>query len=267
MDKSGQSRGFTLVELLAATAVFILLMGLLMQVLGSVSRTSDASQRRLEVLRQAIAALQRVEFDLRDSLHTGGAGILVKKGVVGAGNINDELYFLAPVTGVRSVADPRKLSLVKYGVDSPSGQPSFGQWPDMPTLSRTVHPYGWDDYVSNILPLTLSSVANVASPDETQKISPSIIRYEICFQKWDGTITNLPPTDPSTVRALVIGVVAIDRKAASRLTQGERDSLASKFEKPRTDGITPSAAWNGNIGNLPQSVREGIRIYEQTISI
>ncbi len=57
MDKRTHIKAFTLIELLAATAVFILLMGLLMQVLGSVSSTSDLSQRRLEVLRQAITAL------------------------------------------------------------------------------------------------------------------------------------------------------------------------------------------------------------------
>ncbi len=242
-------------------------MGLLMQVLGSVSRNSDASQRRLEVLRQAISAIQRVEFDLRDSIHTGGAGILVKKG--GAGNINDELYFVAPVTATKNGGDPRKLSLVKYGVESPgTQQPSFGQWPDMPTLSRTVRPYGWADYVSDIFPLSASSVADAVRDGDTQKISPSIIRYEICFQQWNGTIVNQPPKkDWSSVRALLISVVAIDRKAASRLTQGERDSLASKFEKPREDGDRPAEQWNDVIGNLPQSVREGIRIYEQTISI
>jgi len=265
VDKRRQHRAFTLVELLAATAVFVLLMGLLMQVLGSVSGTSDLSQRRLEVLRQAITALQRVEFDLRDTIRTGGSGIFVSKG--GSGNINDELYFFAPVSGSTSPTAPRKLSLVKYGVSSPtSDQPSFGQWPEMPSLSRTVRPFGWGDDIGRLLPLS-GSVASAAVADgDTQKISPSIIRYEICFQQWNGSITSQPPSDWSSVRALVIGVVAIDRKAASRLSQGERDSLASQFAKPGS-GDHPSAKWNDVIGNLPQSVREGIRIYEQTISI
>ncbi len=265
MDNRSHTRAFTLIELLAATAVFILLMGLLMQVLGSVSSTSDLSQRRLEVLRQAITALQRVEFDLRDTIRTGGSGIFVSKG--GSGNINDELYFLAPVSGSTSPTEPRKLSLVKYGVDAPgTQQPSFGQWPEMPALSRTVVPFGWKDDVGKLFPLTSSSAASAASGGDTQQISPSIIRYEICFQQWNGTITSQPPSDWSSVRALLVGVVAIDRKAASRLTQGERDSLASKFEKPGAND-RPSAKWNDVIGNLPQSVREGIRIYEQTISI
>lgn len=265
MDNRRHTRAFTLIELLAATVVFILLMGLLMQVLGSVSSTSDLSQRRLEVLRQAISALQRVEFDLRETIRTGGSGIFVNKG--GSGNINDELYFLAPVSGSTSPTEPRKLSLVKYGVASPgAAQPSFGQWPEMPALSRTVVPFDWADDVGRLLPLSASTTASAATGGDTQQISPSVIRYEICFQQWNGTITSQPPTDLSSVRALLIGVVAIDKKAASRLTQGERDSLAVRFEKPK-DGVRPSAKWNDEIGNLPQSVREGIRIYEQTISI
>lgn len=266
MDKHRQQRAFTLVELLAATAVFVLLMGLLMQVLGSVSSTSDLSQRRIEILRQAISALQRVEFDLRDTIRTGGSGIFVVKG--GSGNINDSLYFLAPVSASTGPSgDPRKLSLVRYGVASPAtGQPSFGQWPEMPALSRTVKPFGWDDDIGTLLPLTASGAEDVLSKGDIQQISPGIIRYEICFQQWDGTITSQPPSSWSSVRALLIGVVAIDRKAASRLTQGERDSLALKFDKPGNND-RPSAKWNGVIGNLPQSVREGIRIYEQTISI
>ncbi|GAT35331.1 type II secretory pathway, component PulJ [Terrimicrobium sacchariphilum] len=265
MDKPRSNGAFTLVELLAATAVFILLMGLLMQVLGSVSSTSDLSQRRLEVLRQAITALQRVEFDLRETIHTGGSGIFVNKG--GSGNINDELYFFAPVSGSTSPAAPRKLSLVKYGVSSPAtDQPSFGQWPEMPSLSRTVRPFGWGDDVGKLLPLSDTAASTAIAAGDTQQISPSIIRYEICFQQWNGTISSQPPSDWASVRALIIGVVAIDRKAASRLTQGERDSLASQFAKPGAND-RPSAKWNGVIANLPQSVREGIRIYEQTISI
>ncbi len=259
-------RAFSLLEMLAASAVLSVLMVLLIQVLGTLSTTSSSSQRRSEMMKQAIGAFERVHFDLKERIQTGGTSILVVKG--DSASVNDTLWFIAPVSASvnHTPNEPRKLSLIRYGIQPrPSGQPGFDGWPDMSVFSRSVVPFAWGNNIGNFLPLTSSQVSSAVGDAETQSVSPSIIRFEICFQKWDGTVVDNPPDDFSAVRALIFGMVSVDKNAVGRLTSSERAALAAKFPKP-SNNQRPASAWNSVVASLPSNLKATLRIYEQTIS-
>lgn len=256
---------FTLIELLAACAVFAILAALLLQVLGSVTASTSSSRARSEVLRQAIGALERVHRDLAGLVQSGKWKLLVVKGSGSAGN--DALVFLAPLNAARQPAAPRQLSLVRYGIDPrAAGAPSFGEWPEMPAFSRTARAFSWGDDLGAYLPFTESKAKAALSAAEPQQIAPGVIRYEVCFQLRDGSIVTDEPADPASIRALICGVVAVDRQSIARLPAAERDGVASRFPKAQPNQ-RPLEAWRGSIEQLPPAVRQTIHIYEQTIPI
>lgn len=261
-----RSRGaFTLVEILVAGAVFAILAGLLLQVFGSLTASTSSSQARSEALRQAIGALERVDRDLAGFVQSGKWKLLVVKGTGASGN--DSLVFLAPVSTAKLPAAPRQLSLVRYGIESRAADtPSFGGWPEMPAFSRTARTFSWDDDLGAYLPFTESAANAALSGAEPQQIAPGVIRCEVCFQLWDGSIVAEEPADPAGIRAIICGIVAVDRQSVAKLSASERDSVASRFPKAGLHQ-RPLEAWRGSIEQLPPAVRKTIHVYEQTISI
>ncbi len=256
----GDVRAFTLIELLAACAIFMVLIVMATQVFGSVSSTAALAQRRLEILKQVVGAMERLRFDLQGLVTTGEARLWVEKNENGG---SDALYFAAPVAASASPADPRKLSVVRFGIEPrPDGAPSDNGWPDEAAFSRTVFPVEWNEDLGPVF----SGKALPAAKGETQQISPGLIRYEICFQLWDGTISATAPDDWRDIRALICGVVAIDRRAANLLSPDQLRALPDHFPDPK-NGQRPSEAWAGSLDGLPKPVRETLRIYEEVISI
>lgn len=256
-------RAFTLIEMLASCTVFTVLSLLLLQISATVSSTVKSSQAISEVLRQAIGALERVTYDLNDLVQSGDWKLLVVKGTGAAGN--DSLIFLAPVDAATQPTGPRQLSLVRYGIeDRAAGVPSFGDWPAMPAFSRAVRPFAWNDDLGAYLPLTEATADAALGGTQSQQIAPGVIRLEVCFQLWDGSITASEPSDATSIRALICGVVVVDRQAAVRLSATDRANLPSLFPKAK-DAQRPLEAWRDSIGNLPPIARKTVRTYEQTI--
>ncbi|XHR30441.1 MAG: type II secretion system protein J [Chthoniobacteraceae bacterium] len=258
-------QAYSLIELLVSCAVFLILIGVTLQIFKTVSHISDASQRRMETMKQAMSALERVSYDLHEAVHSGSANLLVIKNADPCGN--DALVFVATVASSSTPESPRLLSVVKYSIaEKTSGTPDFGGWPTIPAFSRTVRPLSWSDDLGAILPLSETTSATAVASGSTQQVSPGVIRYGICFQRWDGSIVANPPSDPAQVRALICGIVAIDKIAATRLSAAQRTTLASQFATLK-DGERPFSVWKNSLNTLPQATRETVRIYEQVISI
>ena len=259
-SSGGGRRAFTLIELLAACVAFAILITMLLQVFGSVSTTAGLAQRRLEILKQVVGAMERMRFDLQGLLANGNARLWVEKNENG---VSDALYFAAPVAASSRPQDARKLSLVRFGIEPrPPGSPSGTGWPETEALSRTVFPVGWDEDIGPVF----SGKAKPAAKGETQQIAPGLVRYEVCFQLWDGAISATAPEDWRDIRALICGVVAIDRVAASRVSANQLRSLAGHFPDPKP-GQRPAEAWAGSLDGLPKPIRETLRVYEEVISI
>jgi type II secretory pathway pseudopilin PulG len=257
--------GFTLLEMMVSCVVFMLLSALLLQVFGTISKANDGTHRRSEILGQAIGALERVNYDLKSAVRSGGANMAVLKSV--DSDHNDALIFVSSVSSAGTPAATRNLSVVEYGITAkPAGDPDFSGWPDVPAFSRTVRTFAWGDDLGSLLPFTSITAAAAVAGGTTQQISPGVIRCEICFQLWDGSVVAAPPSDWSQVRALVCGIVVVDRKTAASLVAAGQPDLASYFPKA-DDGQLPCAAWNGVIAKLPPAARQTVRIYEYTLSI
>gem|GEM_PF-6470375 len=251
--------------MLVACAVFAILAALMLHVLGTVMASTNSSRARSEVLRQAIGALERVHRDLSGLVQSGKWRLLVVKGTGSAGD--DAIVFLAPLNAARKPTDPRQLSLVRYGIEPrPANAPSFGEWPEVPAFSRTARAFSWGDDLGAYLPFTESTAKAALSNAEPQQIAPGVIRYEVCFQLRDGSIVPDEPADRASIRALICGIVAVDRQSLARLPASERDGVANRFPKAKSNQ-RPLEAWRGSIEQLPPAVRQTIHVYEQTIPI
>jgi type II secretory pathway pseudopilin PulG len=251
--------------MLVSCTVFAVLSVMLLQVFSTISLSANSSKARSEVLRQAIGALERVNYDLDGIVQSGDWSLLVVKGTGTAGN--DSLIFLAPVNASQQPAGPRQLSLVRYAIENRTADsPSFGGWPAMPAFSRAVRPFSWNDDLGAYLPFSEVTAETALIGTESQQIAPGVIRYEVCFQLWDGTITATEPTDTTTIRALICGIVSLDRQTAIKLSSAQLESLPTLFPKAR-DSQRPLEAWSGSIEHLPLVARKTVHIYEQTIPL
>lgn len=258
--------GLTLVELLVSCAVFAMLLVLLLQAFGTIASTTRHSRVRNELLRQAITTVERISHDLARVVRTGGLKL-----VITSTGINDSLAFVGEVDSANLPANPRRLSIVRFGVSPlPQDAPALGDWPSGPVFSRDVLPLDWADDLSGILPFsdaTVSSLLNQTTGDvDRQQISPGVIRFEARFQLHDGSTTTVAPVSPSELRAIIIGIVVIEKNTFQRLSSSERDSLPAAFPKivaPQR----PLEIWQNALNQLPPSLQSGIQIYEHTLSL
>lgn len=254
--------GFTLVELLVAGAVFILMTTVILQLFGSVATTSNVSQRRLDILKQATSALDRLAFDVRNHLRTGGVTLLVRKDADGVGN--DEVVFAAPVSSYAQTGNERQMAIVRYGIAArPQGSVDLTGWSTEDGFSREIEPLQWADQVEAKL---TAAGASGFSATGSQQVAPGVIRLEVAFQLWDNSIVSTPPADMLQARALVVAVVALDKKAANSLSASELKALPARFGNA-SNNQRPSENWQGTLGDLPAPVRETLHVYEKTIPL
>ncbi len=255
-------------ELLVACVVFAIMVTLVLQSFGAISGTAKFSQRRLETLKQVMSALERVRFDIGQGARTGGLSPYVIKDTDDAGN--DALFFVGPVDAASAPEDARRLSIVRYGVQSRSaGTPDFTGWPDLPGFAQTIHPFGWNEDLGRILPWSTASADEALSRETPQLIAPGVFRFEVSFELWDGRVSSRAPDDWKTVRALVLSVAVFDKKAAFVLTPQQRQDLAAMFPNVN-DGLRPADVWRlptSRMQSLPLPVRETLHVYEKIVAL
>ena len=127
---SSRSRlSFTLVEMLAAMAVFSLLMLLIFSILGSAAALSDSTGRRADTSIEARQVLDRIGADINGMLIRPDVDQLYYSGLASSSK-SDKMFFYTQQTGffdsAISTADQSPLSLVGYRInttDNPSGAP------------------------------------------------------------------------------------------------------------------------------------------------
>lgn len=244
-------RGFTILEILVATAVFALLLLLVITVANSAVSASTLAKKRNAADSAARQALDRLSADLSRLILRKDLPQRIEKRPG-----NDAVTFYAQVAAYEG---DRNVSQVAYGiVGDQFKRGTRGSYRD----------------AQNGATLQFNSTALPAIEDlNSDAVGSGVFRYELSFLLADGTITNsvntLTSDDPRQKVSAVIAAIAVLDPATRNMFPGSMSSLAALLADSK-NGEDISASWNdalstatGSGGEIPAHVRSAIRVYQR----
>jgi type II secretory pathway component PulJ len=168
----GRRGGFTLVEMLAALAVFMLILGMLSQIFNNTVAATQASRQQLDASQQNRLVLEALRADLANLVTLEEAATVF----VEADSAGDRLVFLTRSRGPQGTMDYRFLA-VAYELDGN-------------TLTRRSAPVTWEDadLLAGAFTATTSSARNF--------LSSSALRFKITVNLDNGSSVPLGGTGP-----------------------------------------------------------------------
>jgi prepilin-type N-terminal cleavage/methylation domain-containing protein len=227
-----QSLGFTLVEMMAAVAVMAVVMVLLSQLVGSISRIIDFSKRRMDAVSQLAFALDRIDADLRRAVQRRDLLPYLAKHPG-----NDEWRFYSQVPGY---GGDRTLSIVSYFVGTWDGESQ--------ALNRGASGRDWSGVQSVVFSTADTAGAPAFDPQDNQVLAPAVYRFEIGFvNAATGNYVEAPAqADWSDVSGVVVVLAAIDdanRKLLGSSGETAIQKATGWLEDFPAAGPSPAAQW------------------------
>jgi prepilin-type N-terminal cleavage/methylation domain-containing protein len=296
-------KGFSLVELLASLAIFLILGLAIMQITTAVNRMTNLSNRAIDATSQSRLAFDRIGLDLSALIKRTDTDFTAQNASSGT-NI---LLFISSVTSGGFSSSNRGISFISYEVASHADNQNRR------CLLRAGKPISWGapgffGLQSNGIPVPLadSSVASfLPASTDFDVLASGVIRMVIGFQLYpdnksvtlaSGTtvaqsqgqivysppIRSLTPTgggiavnyiDVSRISGIVIGLVTIDLKSLQLLNDTQVADLAQTFALP-ADNSLPVAAWapianksSAMPSSVPLPARQAVRVFERFFPI
>ena len=262
------SGGFTLIEILVAASLFLLLAIFVAQMVGSISKGSASSTKRLSADDEARMILDRMQGDFASMVQRADADpeFLEASG-------NDSFFFISqsPAFSTNSSTNNSQMALLGYAVTNGG-------------LVRYSMGYGWDQLTF------LTNGANGGAYDLSTNVNntnfvsdligPSVFRMEMGLLIKPGSTNNgvSVPTNvfyQSTtnttngirdVAGVVVTLGILDQTSRKIVTPTALSNLesASIFPDCTTSGI-PVSTWISNLPaiNLPPPAKSQLRIYQR----
>ncbi|MBN8712286.1 MAG: hypothetical protein BGO12_14425 [Verrucomicrobia bacterium 61-8] len=292
-------RAFSLVELLAAVAVFVILALVLVQITNATNQSTRASTRMLDAASQSRLVFDRLGRDLANLLKRDDIDFHV-----GTGANADLLGFFSLVPSA-SVGSNRGLSLIAYRIGTPAGNVNH------PCLLRAGKALSWDATEffglapTSGLPLAWEELPAGLQPgqDDFDLLAPGVIRMVVGFQLYPdngpavlangavieharGQVVYSPPirvlssanggatakyVDLCRISALVVGLVVIDQDSLIPLSAAQVQALSGAFPEPM-DSQPPLQTWgdvatgasgNSLLSGIPLPARQAVRVYQR----
>jgi hypothetical protein len=200
--------GFTIVELLAATAVLVVLILIVSQMVSSTSRTVGHDERRLDADANARMVFDRMQMDFDGMPKRGDLDVSFVKQTG-----NDEFFFYsqAPASYTGNVTEKNSLSLVGYAIDSKYRLDRYGkglQWDGGGDTSVNFLTFAAgsstpvpESTIAGAFPDAFTPPSSDVPNDPWQILSDNVFRLEICFLLKNGKYSTYPGQDvtsPST---------------------------------------------------------------------
>ena len=192
---TSQRPGFTLMEVMAATAVLALLLSITVQITTQTDVAIRSSERQMKVAAEARTALDRFEADFSTAMLTAGATALVLDG----SNDNSAIRFISLSRARQDPAaggvQPRG-ALIGYGAKDTVHNVSGNNLKE----GSLVRGDGRVDF-SNTIPKALSSFADVfknlavtaGTTMNWESIGDGLLRFHISYVLDNGEIVYDPP--------------------------------------------------------------------------
>jgi len=270
--------GFTLVEMLVATAVLVLLIVMVSQLTNSAIFTTTNSRKHMDTDSQARTIFDRMANDFDRMVRRTDVDYIFYKnpaGASGSPGVNDAFFFYSEVPAYYSTApSPASQStaaLVGYRINS-----NNTYYAGVPVLERLGKGLTWDGSTGNSLPggpVFLTTPSGNATPlaasfldanwiaigtaannysDGTDPdyhvLSDQAYRLEIAFLLADGTTSTIPVTNPatSTNNLGASGPPGTGSDTTQHYTPGSRwfDTSAGGRGYICTNATAGAAVWN-----------------------
>jgi type II secretory pathway pseudopilin PulG len=276
--ETNRSRGFTLVEILVAEAIFLVLLFVVIQLIFGVIQTAEAQKKRMDALGDERQSLDRLSLDWAGRVRRSDVtGIFTKQ------SGNDQISFL---TQVQAYSGARHLAWVTYQVNTVSQVIKGSQTSSTSALMRGILGYNWasSDTTGAANPLMTFPLATpTLAASNYEPLANTVFRLEFCFlqQVPAGSVTtpftvnNALNLNSPTLVGVVVTVAALDQQSRQILTQSQLTSLASALPRVTTDGQNPQSVWltaiNGSgfatAAGVPQTVASAVRVFQRILYI
>lgn len=282
--------GFTLIEVLVATAVLALLVLLIASILQSGSIVISGSRKHLGADAEAREVFSQFGMDLARKPRRADLDVLLSAS-------NSALFFYSEAPGFQSGSDTRqfnKLSLVGYRVNEDAQLERLGKgltWDSPPFLTYSVQPP-----TTNSVPLAASTIPGVwgqtvgSAPvyaDGTDAnyhlLAKGVFRLFYCFRKPDGSLILEPTPDPTRGKfadtsTLILTLAVLDEE--SRRPLSDTSKLATALPAPTQSDLTagrlPAEIWQAAVNNnaqfaadagIPAATAARVRIYQRSFPL
>lgn len=275
LHRTERAKAFTLVELLAATCLFLLLVGVAFETVSLTNSATDRQSRRMDTTSSVRVALDTLSQDIYTFVRQNGATLLFKPGKSNEGDVLKFLCLSRPEPGqVR----PR-MTLVSYELNAET-DPSPGR-PTPIALLRTDAPVSWPT-ADDEAPADYDFSQVLRRPAEGRRaVADGVIRFEIIWLGSDGVISRIPRdavVEPDGFRRVeltntigfIVVVAGIDRRSQSIPISAEamvqaQSVLPTLNEKDVAAGLNPYDLWTSRQRDIGDStIRQHLFITQRT---
>jgi len=186
----GASAGFSLIELLVATAVMAMLLVVTLQILTQTSSAVKVADRHRDTDAQIRTAMDRLETDFATAMLGGGSSALVR-------SVNETNSFLRFICLSRaregSASTQPRGAVVGYGVNDVQ-QTLGGRTFTAGLLRRGDGRISFDSQFADVFNRLSQSPPTAVIPDANwEAIAGGIVRFHISYLLDNGDIVQVPP--------------------------------------------------------------------------
>ncbi len=241
--------------MLTAVAVLALLLILLGQLVGTMSRTWTAGQRRVNNFGKARAMLDLFDLDVQ-------AGIF--RPDLGAFPPGTAVAFYTKRPGIPASGAPRNVCLVEYQFDASASSAQA-----MATLQRADLAVTWTSAAA--LSLGTSGTLPQAAQAVPRSTAPGVIGFKVLFIQADGTFsaTYAPASAANPSRSVGMTLAVVDDVALSQLSAAQVTKLRQTLDGAVSGTRSALADWQGCLRTgvawsaYPKSLADGLKIFER----
>lgn len=284
-----RSSGFTLIEILVATAVLIILVTMVASIVQSGNTVISSSRKHLSADSEAREVFGQFGMDLARMPRRTDLDVLTSSS-------NNAIFFYSEAPGFQTASDTHQynnLSLVGYRVNDKAQLERLGKglnWENQPFLTYANQPV-----TTNSTPVDKSTIAGAwkdvvgtgpaygdGVDDNYHLLAEGVFRVFYCFQTTDGTYTKSPTATALTgplgdASALILTIAILDED--SRKIATNTSKLASALPEPDLSGPNPklpAEAWQSAVDNatkfaqdadIPVAAASRVRIYQRSFPL
>jgi len=247
-------RGFTLIEMLVASAVLALMLVLFLSMIDSTAKLTSSSHQRIGADSGGRQALDRIGTDWARAVFRPDLPDLIEK-INGNDRITFYVYadgYFDPPLGTND--DARRVSKISY--QAPTN-----------ILLRGAEGTRWKGPAGT---LSFSPVNTEPTADTNSEVaSQNVFRFETAFLLKNGDIKAAAPglnpqNATNSVSALIVGVAALDSQARTSLDATELSELVQSFPDAN-DGEDILSAWRNALDDpgISRPVAKAVRVYQR----